>query len=480
MSNKNQLPLVRKASGIRLARDNILSITESLTDPLVAVIGLWAVAFIQEGQLGPIYLFLSLIIFFLSYPGESKLNLPINKAVMNIVSTWIILSSLLILFAYTTRYMYLFSTQTIVLWVVLTPIMQILALLFLRSIAPLIMTLQGPVKQAVVAGINEQSIELALRLNDTKLQSTNIIGFFEDRTLKRVAENTDIDVLLNGNIGVSILGKIDELADYIKTHQVNVIYLSLPMSGHPRILKLLDDLKDTTASIYFIPDIFMTDLIQGRMGQIDDIPVVAVCETPFTGFNGVIKRTADIVFSLAILILILPILIIIAIGVKLSSPGPIIFKQRRYGLDGKEILVYKFRSMSVCEDGGAVTQATKNDQRVTKLGAFLRKSSLDELPQFINVLQGRMSVVGPRPHAVSHNEMYRKLIKGYMIRHKVKPGITGWAQVNGLRGETETLDKMKARIDFDLEYLRNWSPKLDIYIVFRTISVVFKGEKNAY
>ena len=480
MSNKNQLPLVRKASGIRLARDNILSITESLTDPLVAVIGLWAVAFIQEGHLGPIYLFLSLIIFFVSYPGESKLSLTINKAVMNIVSTWIILSSLLILFAYTTRYMYLFSTQTIVLWVVLTPIMQILALLFLRSIAPLIMTLQGPVKQAVVAGINEQSIELALRLNDTKLQSTNIIGFFEDRTLKRVAENTDIDVLLNGNIGVSILGKIDELADYIKTHQVNVIYLSLPMSGHPRILKLLDDLKDTTASIYFIPDIFMTDLIQGRMGQIDDIPVVAVCETPFTGFNGVIKRTADIVFSLAILILILPILIIIAIGVKLSSPGPVIFKQRRYGLDGKEILVYKFRSMSVCEDGGAVTQATKNDQRVTKLGAFLRKSSLDELPQFINVLQGRMSVVGPRPHAVSHNEMYRKLIKGYMIRHKVKPGITGWAQVNGLRGETETLDKMKARIDFDLEYLRNWSPKLDIYIVFRTVSVVFKGEKNAY
>ncbi len=480
MSNKNQLPLVRKASGIRLARDNILSITESLTDPLVAVIGLWAVAFIQEGQLSPIYLFLSLIIFFLSYPGESKLNLPINKAVMNIVFTWIMLSSLLILFAYTTRYMYLFSTQTIVLWVVLTPIMQILALLLLRSIAPLIMTLQGPVKQAVVAGINEQSIELALRLNDTKLQSTNIIGFFEDRTLKRVAENTDIDVLLNGNIGVSILGKIDELADYIKTHQVNVIYLSLPMSGHPRILKLLDDLKDTTASIYFIPDIFMTDLIQGRMGQIDDIPVVAVCETPFTGFNGVIKRTADIAFSLAILILILPILIIIAIGVKLSSPGPVIFKQRRYGLDGKEILVYKFRSMSVCEDGGAVTQATKNDQRVTKLGAFLRKSSLDELPQFINVLQGRMSVVGPRPHAVSHNEMYRKLIKGYMIRHKVKPGITGWAQVNGLRGETETLDKMKARIDFDLEYLRNWSPKLDIYIVFRTVSVVFKGEKNAY
>ncbi|MDI1309681.1 MAG: undecaprenyl-phosphate glucose phosphotransferase [Methylotenera sp.] len=480
MSNKNYLPLVRKASGIRLARDNILSIIESLTDPFVAVIGLWVVAFIQDGHLDPIYLFLSLIIFFLSYPGESKVTLPLNKGVMSIVATWVILSTLLILFAYTTRYMYLFTTQTIVLWVILTPVMQILALLFLRSIAPLIMTIQGPIKQAVIAGINTQSIELAFRLNDTKLKSTNVIGFFEDRTLKRVSETTDVDVLLNGDMGISILGHTDGLADYIKTHQVNIIYLSLPMSGHPRILKLLDDLKDTTASIYFVPDIFMTDIIQGRMGQVDDIPVVAVCETPFTGFNGVIKRTTDILFSLAILLLILPILIIIALGVKLSSPGPVIFKQHRYGLDGKEILVYKFRSMSVCENGRAVTQAIKNDQRVTKFGAFLRKSSLDELPQFINVLQGRMSVVGPRPHAVSHNEMYRKLIKGYMIRHKVKPGITGWAQVNGLRGETETLDKMKARIDYDLEYLRNWSPKLDIYIIFKTISVVFKGEKNAY
>src|SRR5690606_30321362 len=178
-----------------------------------------------------------------------------------------------------------------------------------------------------------------------------------------------------------------------------------------------------------------------------DIPVVAVCETPFTGFNGLIKRLADILFSLIILLLISPLLVAIAIGVKLSSPGPVIFRQRRYGLYGEEILVYNFRSMTVCEDGAKVTQATKGDQRVTPFGAFLRKTSLDELPQFINVLQGRMSIVGPRPHAVAHNEMYRKLIKGYMVRHKVKPGITGWAQVNGLRGETETLDKMKARID---------------------------------
>jgi putative colanic acid biosynthesis UDP-glucose lipid carrier transferase len=209
------------------------------------------------------------------------------------------------------------------------------------------------------------------------------------------------------------------------------------------------------------------------------LPVVAVCESPFTGFNGVIKRISDIVLSLLILILISPIMLAVAIGIKLSSPGPIIFRQRRYGLDGKEIIVYKFRSMTVTEDGPNIPQAQKNDRRITPLGTILRKTSLDELPQFINVLQGKMSVVGPRPHAVAHNEQYRKLIDGYMVRHKVKPGITGWAQVNGYRGETEVLDKMKKRIDFDLDYLRNWTLRLDLYIVLKTVQVLVK-DRHAY
>jgi putative colanic acid biosynthesis UDP-glucose lipid carrier transferase len=192
-----------------------------------------------------------------------------------------------------------------------------------------------------------------------------------------------------------------------------------------------------------------------------------------------VKSTSDFFLALLFLVLASPLLFAISIGVKRSSPGPVLFRQRRYGLDGKEILVYKFRSMTVMEDGANVIQATRNDQRITPFGAFLRRTSLDELPQFINVLQGHMSIVGPRPHAVAHNETYRKLIKGYMVRHKVKPGITGWAQVNGLRGETETLDKMKRRIDFDLEYLRNWSLKLDLMIIMRTVLVVLK-DRNAY
>lgn len=470
MTSKKVIPPVKKAAGIALVRDNILSITESLLDPLIAVVALWVVAIVQEGSLHPVYLILSLIIFSLTFPSSSKITLPPFKAARNILIAWVILAALMLVFGITTQYIQLFSRQTIYLWLFLTPAMQIIATLGLKAMAPWIIRLQGPAKKAVIAGINEQGIALAMRLENKTYSSTELVGYFEDRNRERIPDE----------IGAPILGKLQDLANYVKEHQIGVIYLSLPMASQPRILKLLDDLKDTTASIYFIPDIFMTDLIQSRVDQIEDIPVVAVCETPFTGFNGLIKRSADIIFSVCVLVLISPILLLIAIGVKLSSPGPVIFKQRRYGLDGQEILVYKFRSMTVCEDGGKVTQATKNDQRVTKLGAILRKTSMDELPQFVNVLQGRMSVVGPRPHAVSHNEMYRKLIKGYMIRHKVKPGITGWAQVNGLRGETETLDKMKARIDFDIEYLRNWSPKLDVYIVLKTVSLVIAGEKNAY
>ncbi|MBX9793830.1 MAG: exopolysaccharide biosynthesis polyprenyl glycosylphosphotransferase [Burkholderiaceae bacterium] len=224
---------------------------------------------------------------------------------------------------------------------------------------------------------------------------------------------------------------------------------------------------------------FGISIIQGRLQDMNGVPVVGVCETPFTGINELSKRITDVLVSSTILIIISPLLLALAIGVKLSSPGPVIFKQRRNGLDGNEIIVYKFRSMTTQDNGSVVRQATRNDARMTPFGAFIRRTSLDELPQFINVLQGRMSIVGPRPHAVAHNEEYRNLIKAYMVRHKVKPGITGWAQVNGYRGETDTIDKMQARVEYDLEYLRNWSLGLDLQIIVRTIRVAF-FERHAY
>lgn len=473
MNQYRPATLGRNGFGIAIARDSILYTTEALIDPLVIVFTLWIVAIVQEGGLAPAYLILSLILFSLTFPSSSKINLTPREVANNVLINWIIIAGLLITFGIATGYLSLFSLDAIICWLWLTPVCQLAAVFGLRTIAPMLIKLQGPVKRTVIVGMNEQGLTLAQRLTDNDYIAAELLGFFVDR--QQAQEYGPAN-----NLDFPILGGLDDIASYVKEHRVNIIYLSLPVTNQTRIVKLLDELKDTTASIYFVPDIFQADLIQGRVGQVDDIPVVAVCETPFTGFNGLIKRFADIVFSLGILILISPVLIAVAIGVKLGSPGPAIFKQRRYGLYGEEILVYKFRSMTVCEDGATVTQATKQDQRITPFGAFLRKSSLDELPQFLNVLQGRMSIVGPRPHAVAHNEMYRKLIKGYMVRHKVKPGITGWAQVNGLRGETETLDKMKARIDHDIAYLRNWSPKLDVYIILKTIMVVFKGQNGAY
>ncbi|PVU56558.1 undecaprenyl-phosphate glucose phosphotransferase, partial [Klebsiella pneumoniae] len=257
------------------------------------------------------------------------------------------------------------------------------------------------------------------------------------------------------------------------------IYIAMSMSENNEMKELIKSLTDTTCSVLLIPDIFTFNILQSRVEEVNGVPVVPLFDTPLSGINMVFKRVEDIIISALILILISPVLAVIALAVKTTSAGPILFRQTRYGMDGKPIKVWKFRSMTVMENDDTIRQATKNDVRITKVGNILRKTSLDELPQFFNVLLGGMSIVGPRPHAVAHNEQYRNLIEGYMLRHKVKPGITGWAQINGWRGETDTLDKMEKRVEFDLEYIRNWSIYFDLKIIFLTI---FKGfiNKAAY
>jgi putative colanic acid biosynthesis UDP-glucose lipid carrier transferase len=294
-----------------------------------------------------------------------------------------------------------------------------------------------------------------------------IEGFFDDRGEERLAMNSPVPVL----------GKLQDLPDFVQRNSTDIIFVTLPIRNIQRVTDLLDQLHDTTASIYFVPDVFVFDLIQCRTSDIAGLPIVALCETPFQGTRGVAKAISDYVIATGVLIITMPLFLAIAIAIKLTSPGSVIFKQRRYGLDGREIIVYKFRSMTVSEDSDQITQASRNDERITKIGAFLRRTSLDELPQFINVLQGRMSVVGPRPHAVAHNEEYRPLIKGYMIRHKVNPGITGLAQVMGYRGETTTVDAMRKRVEYDLEYLRNWSLTLDLRIILRTLRLIIHDNK---
>jgi putative colanic acid biosynthesis UDP-glucose lipid carrier transferase len=460
---------LKRAFQMPVAGERPIEFLESFLDPVMLIGSLWALVLYFEIELSNPYLILGLVVFSMTFPGPSYLRASPMRLVWRVISGWFIIAGLLLLFGYAAHLLSHFDRYVLANWLWVGPTAQLAARFALRQVAPTLITAAGGVRRAVIAGVNDQGVSLAARVAGNSLAGIKVVGYFDDRRADRLPDYSPLP----------LLGTLVELPGYVQRNGIQVIYLSLPMTTQTRILKLLDELRDTTASIYFVPDFFVTDLIQGRMDTVEDIPVVAVCESPFNGVSGVIKRLSDVVLASLILFLLAPLLVLIAIAVKLTSPGPVIFRQRRYGLDGEEITVYKFRSMTVCEDGGNIRQAQKGDQRLTAIGGFLRKSSLDELPQLINVLQGRMSIVGPRPHAVAHNEMYRKLIKGYMVRHKVRPGMTGWAQVNGLRGETETLDKMQARIEHDLEYLRNWSLRLDLYIIVKTFFVVLR-DQHAY
>lgn len=402
-------------------------------------------------------------------PREASAQLTSARvtAVTDVIIRWLLLLGVLLAIGYVTKSLDEYPRRIFITWAVVTPAALIVVTLGMQEIMRRFMISAFANRSAIIAGYNGGSVDLAQRLKSNPSMRLEVAGFFDDRSGGRLGLDP----------GVQLAGSLSDVAQYVKDHGIDVIFIALPLRHVKRVMDLLDDLRDTTASIYYVPDIFVFDLIQARSGEIHGIPVVAMCETPFYGYRGVTKRLTDIGLTLAILLLLLPLLLLIAILVKLSSPGPVVFKQRRYGLDGLEIAVYKFRTMRVTEDGAYILQASRSDSRITPIGAMLRRASLDELPQLINVLQGRMSLVGPRPHAVAHNEQYRKLIKGYMVRHKVLPGITGLAQVNGCRGETAQLEDMQARVNYDLDYLRHWSPLLDIKILLLTVLKVFRDDK---
>jgi len=412
---------------------------------------------------------LCLLVFALTFPGRNRFADHPVSAIVDVLSSWVVLLGILALCAYATNSFGYFEDQVLIWWFFLTPAFQWIAIEIGRRVRLWAAARPSARRTAVIVGAGLLGSKVARALREGGDKGIDFLGFFDDRQ----------DDRLHPDASSKLLGMLSEVSDYVRTHSIREVYITLPLGSQPRIVQLLEQIQGTTASLFFVPDVFGISIIQGRLQDINGVPVVGICETPFTGTNELVKRISDIVLASIILVLISPILAAVAIGVKLSSPGPIVFKQRRNGLDGEEIIVYKFRSMRATDNGPVVKQATKDDPRITRFGAFIRRTSLDELPQFINVLQGRMSIVGPRPHAVAHNEEYRKLIKAYMVRHKVKPGITGWAQVNGLRGETDTIDKMKARVEYDLEYLRNWSLGLDLQIIIRTARLVL-FDRHAY
>ncbi|MEZ5653274.1 MAG: undecaprenyl-phosphate glucose phosphotransferase [Burkholderiaceae bacterium] len=455
--------------GFAVGARPVFDVVKAATDPLLAVLTLLAATVLHGQPIRGAEIILSLLTFSLCYPGTIQFRHRQLGLLRALAASWAVVAALLVGLGYVTGTMNQFQGDVIVAWILATPVMQFIVHWLSPSVVPKMLALNRK-QRAIVIGANKASRQLSSTFNDDPFSNTRVVAFFDDRNSQRLGPVPE----------GPILGRVADAVDYVRSQDVHSIYIALPMAKQPRIMQLLDGLRDTTVSIFFVPDIFMVDLIQARLDAVGGVPIVAVCDSPFEGVTGLTKRLSDIIIALLAIVATAPLMLAIAAAVKFTSPGPVIFRQKRYGLDGKEINVWKFRSMTTTDNGETVRQATVNDPRITKVGHFLCRTSLDELPQFFNVLEGRMSVVGPRPHAVAHNETFRKVIKGYMVRHKVKPGITGWAQVNGARGETPQLADMERRVALDLEYLRSWSLRLDLYIIWRTVALVFTGDPKAY
>jgi len=413
---------------------------------------------------------LSLIIFPLFGLYHSWRGQSLFHQIRLVIMAWGTVIVCVIIFLFLLKYSEEFSRIWLAYWfstgVVLILLIRLLAYLFLR-----LMRSKGfNYRSVVIIGAGDLGKEVLQRVSLSAWTGFKVVALFDDNTK-----------LTGGNIfGVLVRTDIVNIIDYVSSHHIDEVWFALPLNAEERMHDLVNQLSSTSVNVRLIPDIFGLSILNHGFTEIAGMPVVDLCTSPMTGFNRVVKSIEDKVLAFIILVLISPLLFVIAAGIKLTSKGPVFFKQKRHGWDGRIINVYKFRSMKVHQEfDGSVTQAIKRDPRITKMGAFLRRTSLDELPQFYNVLQGRMSIVGPRPHAVAHNEHYKEVVDQYMLRHKVKPGITGWAQVNGWRGETDTVEKMQKRVEFDLFYIENWSLWFDLKIIFLT---VFKGfvDKNAY
>ncbi|MGI9472841.1 MAG: undecaprenyl-phosphate glucose phosphotransferase [Rubripirellula sp.] len=403
-----------------------------------------------------------------------------DREMSNVAATWGFAVLLLAMLGFATRYSDHFARSVMLGWIVLTPAVIGLGRMCLRIVQQGFLRRGIGTRRVAIAGHNELGLQTYANIVAQPSLGLQLAGFYDDRTSWRSNDEENEEAThaeVESSAEEPLAGSLSDMIKSARNGEIDTILITLPMRAEKRIRYLLDQLSDTTASVYIVPDFFVFELLHSQWTTMGGLPAVSVFENPLFGVDGVLKRASDLAIAgVALLTAAIP-MTLVAIAVKLSSPGPIFFKQRRYGLDGREILVWKFRSMRTCDNGPVVKQATKDDPRITRVGAILRKTSLDELPQLFNVLDGSMSLVGPRPHASAHNEQYRSLIRGYMLRHKVKPGITGLAQVNGCRGETETIEKMERRVEWDHRYIRCWSLWLDLKIMFKTLKVVFQQEQ---
>jgi putative colanic acid biosynthesis UDP-glucose lipid carrier transferase len=453
---------------------------QQVLDGLVILSTLYLFSFVYDIEFQSDYSFLAAIAFCLSLLIFSLVNLyqpwrgaRLGRLASRIFIAWVLVVAILTTLGFLTKRTPLYSRKLLLTWMAAAPLALVALRLVVYRILGWIRAHGYNSRTLVIGGAGNLGKTLAENILQVRSLGINILGFFDDflavQEIRLGPQETPFKVL----------GDLKDMVDFVRREKIDMVYLALPFRAENRLREIIDALQYTTASVYLAPDIFIFSLLQAGFTDLKGIPLVSLWETPFFGINGWLKRAEDLILGSLIILCVTPVLVLIALGIKLTSPGPVIFKQRRWGLNGEEIQIYKFRTMTVIEDGHEVIrQTSKDDERITKFGTFLRRTSLDELPQFFNVILGSMSIVGPRPHVISYNEYYESRIPGYMIRHKVRPGITGWAQVNGLRGGND-FKEMEKRVQYDLDYFRRWSLWFDLKIIFYSIFIIFT-DKKAY
>ncbi|MDP1523601.1 MAG: undecaprenyl-phosphate glucose phosphotransferase [Methylotenera sp.] len=462
-------------------RSSLSNLVQQLLDG-GAVIGItWGLVTYYTGGFYSAYvnmMFLMLGIMALTYDRFAiyRSNATYIDKAFNLLKAWSLTFLVLVVLAFLTKQSDIYSRSLIAKIFVSGYFAQLTLHYIFRIIYQKVILHSQQSEKVLIVGQSKLAYYLQHKISSNPWIGEQVIGFIrlpgdEKQTSGRKAPGRKADPM--------ILGNIEHLSALIDQYDISMIYVVTPLQSSKALEDIYTNTLDKHVAIHWIPDIFSLRLVNHSVKEISGIPVITLSETPLIGMRMLLKSLEDKLLSALILIAILPILLIVAIAVKLDSPGPVFFRQNRAGWSGKSFKIWKFRSMYVHqEEAGKLKQAQKNDSRITRVGAFIRKTSLDELPQIFNVLTGDMSLVGPRPHALQHDKEYSQRIFDYFARHHIKPGITGLAQVRGLRGETTEIGQMVQRVEADIEYINNWSIWLDITILFRTV-FAFTG-KGAY
>jgi len=454
--------VLRRMLGMSLSWRHPLSSSEALIDPLAIIGSLWILILHAKLPQEAHWWILSGLLLVLTYPSPAYLRVPFRAMLRSILAGWFVLACTLvggsIAMTWLAEVPPIFESTVLRHWLWLAPALQVSLHSALRGLAPVLADLDGGTRTAVIAGAGDIGERLAEQLLNNPYGSTQVLGFFDDRHGDRVSQ------------GLPLLGPLLELPGHITPGKANVVYITLPLAAQSRIGSLLEALRHTDAQVYFVPDTLVADLLRGWTDVVGDAPVVAMLESPFASMAGVVKRLIDFTLASVLFIALLPVIIFLGLVIKLTSRGPMFVTQRRYGLDSKEIHLYALRT--TCH-GPQENELGDQTPPSNALGRFLRRSQLEKLPRLLNVVQGRLSLVGPRPHAKTHNEIYRRIVRGHLVRHQVRCGLTGWAQISGVRGGDKSLDHMKARVSHDLEYLRHWSLRLDLQIMVRGLANLF-------